>query len=83
MFGIPPTLTVLAARTEDEIAPAREACIDAVDRQGLEQWTGDVIYLDRDRSRRDYEQALQDADWIDKTLAAPRRPVPTPALTAA
>jgi hypothetical protein len=70
VFGIPPTLTVLAARTEAEIAPAREVCIDAVDRQGLEQWTGDVIYLDRDRARREYEQALQDAQWIDKMVAA-------------
>ena len=70
VFGIPPTLPVLAARTEAEIAPAREVCIDAVDRQGLEQWTGDVIYLDRDRARREYEQALQDAQWIDKALAA-------------
>jgi hypothetical protein len=70
VFGIPPTLSVLVTRAEAEIAPAREACIDAVDRQGLEQWTGDVIYLDRDRARREYEQALQDGQWIDKTLAA-------------
>jgi hypothetical protein len=70
VFGIPPTLSVLAARVEAEIAPAREACIDAVDRQGLEQWTGDVIYLDRDRARREFDQANSDADWIAKTLAA-------------
>ena len=72
MFGIPPTLSVLATRTEAEIAPAREACIDAVDRQGLEQWTGDVIYLDRDRARREYEQALQDAA-VDRQDARRRR----------
>ena len=70
VFGIPPSLSVLAARVEADAAPAREACVDAVDRQGLEQWTGDVIYLDRDRARREYEQALQDAAWIDKTIAA-------------
>ena len=70
MFGIPPTLSVLAARIEADVAPAREACVDAVDREGLEQFTGDVGFLDRDRSKRDYEQALHDADWIDKETAA-------------
>ena len=70
MFGIPPTLSVLAARVEAEVAPAREACFDAVDREGLEQFTGDVGFLDRDRSKRDYEQALHDADWIAKETAA-------------
>ena len=70
VFGIPPTLSVLAARAEAEVAPAREACDDAVDREGLEQFTGDVGFLDRDRSKRDYEQALHDADWIAKETAA-------------
>ena len=70
VFGIPPSLSVLAARVEADASPAREACVDAVDRQGLEQWTGDVIYLDRDRARREYEQALQDAAWVDKMIAA-------------
>jgi lipoprotein-anchoring transpeptidase ErfK/SrfK len=69
VFGIPPSLTVLAARVEADAAPAREACVDAVDRQGLEQWTGDVIYLDRDRARREYEQSVQDAAWVDKAIA--------------
>jgi hypothetical protein len=76
VFGIPPTLTVLAARAEATVVPAYEDCVDAVDRQGLEQWTGDVIYLDRDRARRDYEQALQDAAWLDKSIAAlPPQPI--------
>ena len=70
VFGIPPTLSVLAARVEADVAPAREACYDAVDRQGLEQFTGEVGFLDRDCSKRDYEQALHDADWIAKETAA-------------
>ena len=70
VFGIPPALSVLAARIEADVAPAREACDDAVDRQGLEQFTGDVGFLERDRSKRDYEQALHDADWIAKETAA-------------
>src|SRR4029079_19450316 len=70
VFGIPPSLSVLAARVEAEIAPAREACVDAVERQSLEECTGDVIYLDRDRARREFEQAQQDAAWVDKSIAA-------------
>jgi hypothetical protein len=70
VFGIPPTLSVLAARMEADVALVREACVDAVDRDGLEQFTGDVGFLDRDRSKRDYEQALHDADWIAKETAA-------------
>jgi len=70
VFGIPPTLSVLAARVDADVAPAREACVDGIDRAGLEQFTGDVGFLDRDRSKRDYEQALHDADWIAKETAA-------------
>src|SRR5262245_22152089 len=70
VFGIPPSLSVLAARIEEDAAPAREACVDAVDRQGLEQWTGDVIYLDRSRAQREFDQAQGDAVWIDKSIAA-------------
>jgi len=75
VFGIPPTLTVLAARIEEDVAPAREACYDAVDRAGLEAFTGDLGFLDRDRSRRDFEQALKDADWLEKELTARMNPV--------
>src|SRR4029079_1496780 len=77
VFGSPPYLTVLAARVEADAAPAREACVDGVDRQGLEQWTGDVIYLTRDGARRDYEQANQDAAWLDKSIAAIASPSPS------
>ncbi len=68
VFGIPPSLSVLAARVEADVAPAREACYDAVDRQGFEQYTGEVGYLDRDRSRRDFDQAGRDAEWLEKEL---------------
>lgn len=69
-FGIPPTLSVLAARAEEDVAPAREACYDAVDREGLERFTGEVGFLDRDRSKRDYNEALHDADWLGREIAA-------------
>ena len=70
VFGIPPTLSVLAPRVEEEVAPAREACDDRVDRAGLEQWTGNIGFLDRDRSKRDYLEALRDADWVKKETDA-------------
>ena len=76
VFGIPPTLSVLAARAEAAVAPAYEDCVDAVDRQALEQWSGDVIYLDRDRARREFDQAQQDAAWLDKSIAAVASPIP-------
>jgi len=77
VFGIPPTLTVLAARAEAGVVPAYEDCVDAVDRAALEQWSGDVIYLDRDRARREFDQAQQDAAWLDKSIAAlPPGPIP-------
>ncbi|HVU51465.1 MAG TPA: L,D-transpeptidase [Polyangia bacterium] len=70
VFGIPPTLSVLAPRLEEDVAPAREACYDRVDRVGLEQWTGNIGYLDRDRSKREYLEALRDADWVKKETDA-------------
>jgi hypothetical protein len=70
VFGIPPTPSVLAPRLEEDVAAAREACLDRVDRVGLEQWTGNIGYLDRDRSKRDYLEALRDADWVKKESEA-------------
>ena len=69
-FGIPPTLSVLAARADEDASAPREACYDAVDRVALEQFTGEVGFLDRDRSKRDYAEALRDADWLAKEIAA-------------
>src|SRR5882724_8406318 len=70
VFGIPPTLTVLAPRIEEDVAPAREACYDRVDRVGLEQWTGNIGYLDREHSKREHLEALRDADWVQKETQA-------------
>ena len=77
VFGIPPSLSVLAARAEADVSAAREACVDAVDRPGLEQWTDNVIYLDRDRARREYDQALPRrrlARQDDRVAGRGRRP---------
>ncbi len=85
VFGIPPTLSVLAARAEADAAPAREACTDAVDRDALQLFTGEVGYFDRDRSKRDFEQVQSDARWIDKASATAKTAgaTTTPELTLA
>jgi hypothetical protein len=70
VFGIPPTLSVLAPRFEEAFSPAREACVDGVDREGIETFDGNISFLDRDRSKREYLEALRDADWIRKETEA-------------
>ena len=66
VFGIPPTLAVLAARIEDDLQPARRACFDGMDLEPLRRFTGNVGYLDRERAKRDYLEAARDAEWIRK-----------------
>ncbi len=71
VFGIPPTLSVLLPRMEEAFAAAREACVDGTDRSGLEAWEGNSVgFLDRDRSKREYLEALRDADWVRKETEA-------------
>jgi hypothetical protein len=82
VFGIPPTLSVLAGRAEEDMAPAREACLDAVDGGGLEAFTGEVPYLDREHARHDYDEAVKDGAWMLKE-AARRSPGMMASLEAA
>jgi hypothetical protein len=72
VFGIPPTLSVLSARIEEDITAPREACYERVDLAAMRQWTGNLGFIDRERSRRDATEALRDGEWIDKELAARR-----------
>ena len=52
VFGIPPSLSVLAARVEEDVrARATKPASTRSIARALEQWTGDVIYLDRDRAQ--------------------------------
>ena len=68
-FGIPPTLSVLSARVEDDVSPARTACRQAVPVEGLRAWTETVGYLDRERARREHAEVLRDGDWLPKEIA--------------
>jgi hypothetical protein len=66
VFGIPPTLSVLAARIEQDLQPGRQVCFDGLDLEPLRRFTGSVGYLDHNRAKRDHVEAARDADWIRK-----------------
>lgn len=67
-FGIPPTLSVLLGRVEEDEGQERATCRANVEVKGLRAWTGSVGYLDRDRARRDHTNALRDAEWLDREI---------------
>ncbi len=66
VYGIPPTLTVLARRVAKD---ARRTCYSAIDVEGLRAFDGDVTYQTREQARRDYSEALADARWVAEKLA--------------
>lgn len=70
VFGIPPTLSVLSARIAEDLRPQRRACLQKVDVEALRAFTGNIGYLDRERARREHQEAVQDAAWVDKEVAA-------------
>jgi hypothetical protein len=66
VFGVPPTLSVLAARVEDDVRPVKQACFDGLDLEALRRFNGNIGYLDRDRAKRDFVEAARDAEWMHK-----------------
>ena len=67
-YGIPPTLSVLRGRIETDSTPEHQKCEAAIDRVGLQSFTGNVAFLDRERARREYIEAMHDADWFEKEI---------------
>src|SRR4051794_3221573 len=67
VFGIPPTLSVLHARIQEDRG---RACYQTIDREALAAFSGSVPYLNRDRARKEYTEALTDAAWAAKVLGA-------------
>jgi hypothetical protein len=82
VFGIPPTLSVLLARIEEDLSPGRQACYDGLDLGPLQRFTGEVVYLDHDRAKRDYAEALRDADWMRHQAPSPLAPATADPLQA-
>ena len=69
VFGVPPSLSVLAARIELDLQPDRRACFAGVNLEPLRRFDGNVGFLDRERARRDFIEAVRDADWMHKQAA--------------
>ena len=65
-YGIPPTLSVLLARMEED---RTKACYGQVDLQGLAAFDGTITFQSREQAKREYGEALSDAAWIEKLLA--------------
>jgi len=65
-YGIPPTLSVLLARFEEDRG---NHCYAEVDLPGLAAFDGMVTYQSREQSKREYSEALSDAAWVEKILA--------------
>jgi hypothetical protein len=64
-YGIPPTLSVLLGRFEEDRG---KACYAQVDLPGLASFDGMVTYQSREQSKREYSEALSDAAWVEKIL---------------
>ena len=65
-YGIPPTLSVLLARFEEDRG---KSCYAQVDLPGLASFDGTVTYQSREQSKHEYSEALSDASWVEKLLA--------------
>jgi len=65
-FGIPPTLSVLLGRIEDDRS---KTCYAQQDLEGLAAFSGMVTFQSREQSKREYGEALSDAAWVEKLLA--------------
>lgn len=77
-YGIPPTLSVLRKRiAEDEV---RAACFDEVDHEAFRAFSGSLVYQDMALARREHQQALDDAAWVQQEIEAYRQAVATAAL---
>jgi hypothetical protein len=71
-YGIPPTLSVLLARFEEDRG---KGCYAQVDLPGLASFDGMVTYQGREQSKHEYGEALSDAAWVEKILAGDKSAV--------
>lgn len=65
-YGIPPSLSVLLGRIEDD---RRKPCYAEQDLEALAAFSGTITFQSREQSKREYSEALSDAAWVDKLLA--------------
>jgi hypothetical protein len=65
-YGIPPTLSVLLTRVEDD---RKKTCYAEQDLEALAAFSGTVTFQSREQAKREYGEALSDAAWVEKLLA--------------
>jgi hypothetical protein len=61
VYGIPPTLTVLLRRLEED---APRTCYASVDLEALRQWKGTALYLNHKQVKQELDQASADEAWL-------------------
>lgn len=59
VYGIPPTLSVLARRVQEDAA---KACYRSLDLEGLRLLDFEVSFQGREQAQKEYAQAMEDAD---------------------
>lgn len=69
VYGIPPTLTVLLSRVNEDVG---KRCLTTWDQEGLAALTFQVSYQNREQAKREYSEAIADAGYIEKLLAGDR-----------
>ncbi len=67
MYGIPPTLSVLARRVERD---SGRACYDAVDVEALRAAQFEIGFQSQEQARIEYSQAVDDATRVAEPLGA-------------
>ena len=67
VFGIPPTLSVLAKRVADDMA---KECYAALDLEGLRTLDFEVSFQSREQATTDYAETVEETDWLARTLAS-------------
>jgi hypothetical protein len=65
-YGIPPTFSVLLKRIEEDQS---RTCYATLDLAGLADFDGAVTFQSREQARREYNEAIGDAAWVDKQIA--------------
>jgi len=67
VYGIPPTLSVLARRVAQHAA---KTCYATIDAQALRALDFEIRFQSREQARADYDEAMSDAAWVAEALAA-------------
>ncbi len=67
VYGIPPTLSVLARRVQQD---SGKTCYDAVDVNALRAAEFEISFQSQEQARVEYAQAVEDAAWVAERLAA-------------